>query len=521
MATKTDSKGKTTEVSDEEMREALQNGEGIIKQVATMPDGSQKEIAIWGGYQIDGFDRTMNVFMKHEDIHTFIDIMTEEKIDPDTLKDPCEYEDGIQVSVDFLDMAAMLIFRRGQGKLSTALYSRDERRTFRDTIDAGTGEIDLNEDGTFSLDKETLEKNKFLIFALAVMGVRRYLMKEGIAQKLYDMFDESAGVVIKVSKAGKISAKIVRGMERPELPCQIFLLGEHMCRPYIDEMLGLKSGGFRKPKDPELIKKIKEADEAAKKEKAKKELASKRTSLTLTNGKLSKAKAKVAEVKEEVEPEEDKKKTIEAEVSAAETKYNQAKSELQPQIDDLEKKKKALEDVHTQEGRLYKTADEQRKKDIKANEEEVKKAQATFEVISEVADFWKAKADKGGFSKKKNQAMYSEKQAEADRAKSKVDEILKKVSDIQSKMQEENARHTSNEATYSSEKSQLDSEIVAKKNALESASSELDKAKKKLDDQAKVVDKKKKAVKEAEKEVTAIEKEIAELEKDIKKLEGK
>ena len=166
----------------------------------------------------------------------------------------------------------MLIFRKGQGKLSTALYSRDERRTFRDTVESGTGEIDLNEEGGISLDEDTLKKNKFLIFAIAVMGVRRYLMKEGIAQKLYDMFDESAGVVLKVSKAGKISAKIVKGMERPDLPCQIFLLGEQMCRPYIDEMLGLKSGGKRKPKDPELIKKIKEADEAAKKEKAKKEL---------------------------------------------------------------------------------------------------------------------------------------------------------------------------------------------------------------------------------------------------------
>lgn len=59
----------------------------------------------------------------------------------------------------------------------------------------------------------------------------------------------------------------------------------------------------------------------------------------MTNGKLSKAKAKVAEIRAEVEPENDKKKTIEAEVSSTETKYSQTKSEIQPQIDDLEKKK--------------------------------------------------------------------------------------------------------------------------------------------------------------------------------------
>lgn len=247
----------------------------------------------------------------------------------------------------------------------------------------------------------------------------------------------------------------------------------------------------------------------------------KKASLSLTNGKLSKAKENVAEAKAEVDPENEKKKTIETEVSTVKAKYNQTKSELQPQIDELEKKQKALEDAHTQEEKAFKTTEEQRKKDIKASEAELEKAQATFEVISEIADFWEEKVDKGGFSKKKNQAMYSEKKAEAERAKAKVDEILEKISDIKTKLQEENARHSSNLTTYSSEKSQIESEIAIKKKSLENASSELDKAKKKLDDQTKVVDKKKKAVKKAEKEVTAIEKEIAKLEKGIKKIKGK
>lgn len=303
MAKKTDMfTGITTEVSDDEMMEALQSGQGIIKQIATMPDGSQQEVAIWGGYELDGFDRTLNVFMKHEDIGTFVSIITQNKIDPDKLVDPCELEEGVQVSVDFLDMPAMLIYRKGQGKLSTALYSRDERRTFRDTIETGTGEIELNEEGGLSLNEDTLKNNKFLVFAIAVLGVRRYLLKEGIVQKLYDMFDESAGVVVKVSKSGNISAKIVKGMERPDLPCQIFLFGEQICRPYIDELLGLKSTGIRKPRDPELAAKLKAAEE----ERIKKQEEEKRIAKEKAEAEAKAAKEK-AEAEAKIEAEKKKK----------------------------------------------------------------------------------------------------------------------------------------------------------------------------------------------------------------------
>lgn len=74
------------------------------------------------------------------------------------------------------------------------------------------------------------------------------------------MFDESVGVIVKVSESESISAKIVKGQERPDLPCKVFLLGEQMCRPYVDEMFGLKSAGIRKPRDPEFAKKVAEAE---------------------------------------------------------------------------------------------------------------------------------------------------------------------------------------------------------------------------------------------------------------------
>jgi hypothetical protein len=320
--------GEEVEVSDDEMMEALHSGQGFIKQIATLPDGTKKEVAIWGGYEMDGYDRTLNVFMNHADISTFIHIVTENTIDPEGLVDPCEAEEGTQVTVDFMDMAATLIYRRGQGKLSTELYVRDERKTCQSAIESGTGEIDLNEDGGISLDAETLQNNKFLVFALAVLGVRRYLLKEGIVKKLYDMFDESAGVVVKVSKSGNISAKIVKGMERPDLPCDVFLFGEQICRPYIDEMLGLKSSGVRKPRDPELAAKLAEADKVAK-EKAEAE------------------KKKKAEEAKKAEEERIAREKAEAE--AAEAKRKQEMAEWEKKVAQLKSDRKKEEQERTEQ----------------------------------------------------------------------------------------------------------------------------------------------------------------------------
>ena len=313
--------------SNEEAMKALKSGQGVIKQTVTLPDGTKKELAIWGGYELDGFDRTLNVFMNHTDIHTFIEIVRDNKIDTESLADPCENEEGIQVTVDFLDIAGTLVYRKGQGKLSTALYVRDERKTCQDTVEEATGEIELNENGSFSLDKETLQEHRFLLYAIMVTGLRRYLLKEGIVKKLYDMFDESAGVIVRISKAGTISTKIVKGMDRPDLPCEIFLLGEQMCRPYIDEMLGLKSSGIRKPRDPEFVRKMAEVDREAK-EKAEAE------------------KKKKAE--EALKAEEEKKAKVRAEAEAAEMKRRKEMAELEERVERLKQERQKEEQQETE-----------------------------------------------------------------------------------------------------------------------------------------------------------------------------
>lgn len=499
-----------------------------ITQVRKMPDGTEKKIVVWGGYEVDGYDRTMNIYMDMNFHSIFLEYIFGDKADEDSLDDPCEFEEGYQMFVDFLDTPVMCIFRCGQGKISTEMYVRDERRTFGNTLEAGTGELYINNDGSLRLkngkavNKETIkdimEKNKFAGYAVLMLGIRKYLIKEGIAQKLYDMFDESAGVVVSVSKSGKITTKIVKGKQRPDLVCNVFLLGEQKCRPYIDEMLGLKSKGVRKPKDPEKIAKLKEEKKLASKEKNKKKLAMDKSNLTLANRRLIKAKAKVEEAKLLLEPENDKRKDIEIEVSKYEEKYNQVKDEYQPQIDELEKKKKEIEDSHNEKVRAFNATEAKLNIEISTHSEDAKKNQATFEIVSEVADVLKEKATKGGFSKKKNPALYEEKQAEADRLKSKVKEKLQLITDLEADLQKERDDQKLYEKKYSSDKREIEHDIQSKSSFVKDAKDELDKVKQKLNEQEKIIESKKTDIKKAETEIESLEKEISRLTKSIKTL---
>lgn len=303
------------ELSAEEMREKIQSGEGVIKQIVKNADDTEKEVAIWGGYELDGFDRTLNVFMNQSDISRFVKMVSEEEISAEGIDDPCENEIGYQMTVDFMDMAATSILRRGLGKLSMEMYVRDERKTCSRTVDVGCGTFDLEEDGSISISQELLTQNKFLVYGIAFIGLRKYLLTKGIVQELYRMYDESAGVLVKVGKSGTITTKIVKGRERPDLPCEIFLLGTQDCRPYVDEMLGLKSSGMRKPFDPTMAEKMKAAEKERLKQKAEAE---------------EKAKKKAEEeriAKEKAEAEKARKKKEEAERKAAEEKARKEKEE--------------------------------------------------------------------------------------------------------------------------------------------------------------------------------------------------
>ena len=109
--------GEVMELTDDEKQEAVkavQSGQGTIKQTVTLPDGSKKEMIVWGGYELDGYDRTLKVFMNNADIDTFISIITKSLIEPQDSVDPCKDEEGIEVTVDYMDVAATTVLRKGR-----------------------------------------------------------------------------------------------------------------------------------------------------------------------------------------------------------------------------------------------------------------------------------------------------------------------------------------------------------------------------------------------------------------------
>ena len=86
-------------------------------------------------------------------------MVSEEEISAEGIDDPCENEIGYQMTVDFMDMAATSILRRGLGKLSMEMYVRDERKTCSRTVDVGCGTFDLEEDGSISISPEVITQN--------------------------------------------------------------------------------------------------------------------------------------------------------------------------------------------------------------------------------------------------------------------------------------------------------------------------------------------------------------------------
>ena len=222
-------------------KNALNSGKGALKQIVKMPDGTEKEMAIWRGYELDGYDRTLNIFTSMRDLPKIIGAIKPDDADTEEILDPCDKEVGYQVTIDFTDLSGTMIFRKGREKVSVETYERDERRSYREIIEDMTGELDIETANVKLNDEDFYNAHSFTLYMRIANILRRYLLKKGIVQKLYDMFDETAGVIIDVSSGGFISTKIVKGLERPNLPCEVFLLGTQMRRPYIDEMLGLQS----------------------------------------------------------------------------------------------------------------------------------------------------------------------------------------------------------------------------------------------------------------------------------------
>lgn len=233
--------GETKEISMEEFLKIMRSGQGSLQQVVTHADGSTSATTLYGNVSDDGLDRSVNIFVDKDTFNAFIirkiKKLTGEIEDPASEKDP---EELFEMTVDFTDSAVMGILKATKDELLINLYTRDERKATFDHLRQGSKSWKINPDHSISFNGADLqgEDKTISLYMLAFLEMRQFLRASGNLAELKRLGNRGTGVVIKASdQADDAKATIVRGRNRPDLPCSMLLLGEQMMRPYMDEMM--------------------------------------------------------------------------------------------------------------------------------------------------------------------------------------------------------------------------------------------------------------------------------------------
>lgn len=148
-----------------------------------------------------------------------------------------EYEAEVGVYRDYsidLTNGPFTVFSISEGNsVSLKIILRDEMKT--NITEVGSA---VWQRGTHEVQFNGSEKLEVLVRAtLHGLGVLdQYLEEEGLASLAEGMNPDLEGILI-TENDGVISAKIVRGKERPALECTTLFGGTQLTRPYMDEML--------------------------------------------------------------------------------------------------------------------------------------------------------------------------------------------------------------------------------------------------------------------------------------------
>ena len=144
------------------------------------------------------------------------------------------------MTVDFTDSAIMGILKKTNEELSISLYTRDERKATFDHLKQASKTWKVNPDSSIEFNGADLqgEDKTVSLYMLAFLEMRQFLRASGKLDELKKLGNRGTGVILKATgQAEDAKATIVRGKNRPDLPCNMFLLGEQMMRPYMDEMM--------------------------------------------------------------------------------------------------------------------------------------------------------------------------------------------------------------------------------------------------------------------------------------------
>lgn len=233
--------GETKEISMEEFMKMMRSGNGSLQQVVTHADGTTSSTTLYGNVAEDGLDRSVNIFIDNDTFNAFIirkiKKLTGEIEDPESEKDPGEL---YEMTIDFTDSAIMGILKATKESLSINLYTRDERKATFDHLNQGSKSWKVNPDNTIEFSGADLqgEDKTISLYMLAFLEMRQFLRACGKLAELKKLGNCGSGVIIKATgQAEDAKATIVRGKNRPDLPCNMFLFGEQMMRPYMDEMM--------------------------------------------------------------------------------------------------------------------------------------------------------------------------------------------------------------------------------------------------------------------------------------------
>ncbi len=259
-------KNSSKEISPDQLLKELKSGKGNVAKLITEDDGTEIEIPMWGyAGQIDGLDHTLNVYMKLEDCALFNEHFLQSKYDVTGVADPCE--NRYVMTIDYTDVPAIAVMAVDDDRLYFYFFSRDAMRSFsnlQESFECNVSDVEGLTSNPLLIAKFKNKKSSLLI--LSMMAVRKYLLIKGVVRELYDMYDSTSGVVVKVGKNNHISASVVTGNKRPDLPCE-GMFGSQVVRPYMDEVLGIKPKHTKRPKaDAKIIEKKKAAKEAKEKD---------------------------------------------------------------------------------------------------------------------------------------------------------------------------------------------------------------------------------------------------------------
>ena len=232
--------GEEKEVSMEEFMEIMRKGGnnlGGIQQIVKDAAGNEIVTDIYGNVSgiKDGLDRSLNVFICSSDLSLLIqkamDSLIKHEPDPED-PEAAKYK-GYVMTVDYLDKAITWVMTVTEEEVTLGLYDRDDRKSNTDLISMHSWK---KENGALLINNEEIEKDKYIIYSITFSYLKKQLLKKGILTKLREFNNKGTGVIVSVVN-GIVDAKIVKGKDRPDLPCETAFLGEQMCRPYPDEWL--------------------------------------------------------------------------------------------------------------------------------------------------------------------------------------------------------------------------------------------------------------------------------------------